>query len=146
MGGKFSLLLRVTLAFILAGLSYNFSQGLIYIAIMACQPVVPPTEDLSTGPLAVYGRVCSALTGLGGPLIAFGILFLLLPKCSSSALARIIAIFTCLSTIAALAFNYSPVLSGGRTPGILLIAEIAGTMVGASLAFFCIRFKAIQPS
>jgi hypothetical protein len=85
------------------------------------------------------------LSGLGGPMTAFGILLLLLPRCKRSALVWAIATFATLSVIASFAFNFVPALSQGRSPGILLIAEIVGTLIGAALAFLCLRFKAIDP-
>jgi hypothetical protein len=138
---KFSFLLKVVIAFCLSGLFWNFSQYLIVLAVEQFFEPVPPSDNLTTGPLAVEITVSNVLSGLGGALIAFAILFLMLPKCSSSALARIIAIFACLSVLFSVAFNYCPILSGGRSPGILLVAEIGGAIAGASLAFFSIRFK-----
>ena len=139
-------LLRVMLAFIFAGLSCNFSQLLILIAFERLVPLPPSTsDDLSTGPIAAHYAVGNTLVGIGGMLIAFGVLMLLLPKCSSSHLARIIAIFSGLSVCASVAFNFYPPLSMNRTQGILFLAEIGGTIAGALLAFLCIRFKAVEP-
>ena len=145
---KLSVLLKIALAFIVAGLAWNYSQVLIYIASdWAYGPVLfSPSDDLTTGPLALHAMVCNSVSAIGGAIIAFLILFVMLPKCSRSTLAWNIAIFACLSVIAALAFNFWPVLSGGRSPGSLLITEIIGSIVGASLALICIRFKAVDKS
>jgi hypothetical protein len=136
---------RWILAFFFAALSWILFPVIGYFLCTWVFQQMPlpllPNPRIET--LEERAMMATAIPGFTGPIVAQGVLLLVLPALGRSVLIGNIIIFSIISGIGSVALSVFYVLGLGQHPIALVISGITGTTVGAILAFSCVSLKSI---